>query len=286
MMGDLDFPRLAALIDEALAEDLGGHGDLSSDGAVPDSTLGQAALVAKESGVLAGLPVAQAVFHHVDRHLEVDWRLRDGDGVQAGDVVGHVRGRLQTLLTAERTALNFVQRLSGIATVTAQYVKAVQGTGAVVLDTRKTTPAFRVLEKYAVRMGGGTNHRFGLFDMVMIKDNHIDAAGGIGPAVEGVRSMLAARGLSVPIEVETRNLDEVAQALAQSVDRIMLDNMSLEMMGEAVGLVAGRVPLEASGNVTLERIRAIAETGVNFISVGALTHSVKALDLSLRIVGE
>lgn len=282
-MSLFDARQLSMIIDMALAEDLGTHGDLTSDAAVPDHAQGEAVLVAKEAGVLAGLPIAEAVFKHVNRHIQVEWLRTDGSTVQVEEQVGFVRGPLQAILTAERTALNFVQRLSGIATVSAEYVRAVAGTGAIVLDTRKTTPTFRQFEKYAVRMGGAANHRIGLYDMVMIKDNHIDAAGGIQPAVDGVRAMLETRGLTVPIEVETRNLDEVRQALKAGVNRIMLDNMNLEMMREAVALIAGISEVEASGNVTLDRIHDIAETGVDYISVGALTHSVKALDLSLRI---
>jgi len=282
-MSPFDKQHLSSLIDTALAEDLGDHGDLTSDAAVPDNAMGEAVLIAKEEGILAGLPVAEAVFKHVDRQTQVEWLKLDGNPVMNGEKIGRISGRMQAILTAERTALNFLQRLSGIATVSSQYVKAVAGTEARVLDTRKTTPAFRHLEKYAVRMGGAVNHRMGLYDMVMIKDNHIDAAGGIGPAVQGVRALLDARGIDVPIEVETRNLDEVRYALKAGVDRIMLDNMSLAMMREAVLLIEKRAEVEASGNVTLDRIRDIAETGVNFVSVGALTHSVKALDLSLKI---
>ncbi len=272
-----------AMIDAALSEDLGNYGDLTSDAAVPDSVIGEAVLLAKETGIIAGLPVAEAVFKEVDRNIVVDWLKLDGNRVEAGDVIGYIKGCLQAILTAERTALNFLQRLSGIATISSIYKEAIKGTEAIVLDTRKTTPGFRALEKYAVRLGGASNHRMGLYDMIMIKDNHIDAAGGIQAAVDGVRRMLLERNISVPIEVETRNISEVHYALNAGADRIMLDNMSIDMMTQAVALIAGRAEVEASGNVNLETIRKIAETGVNFISVGALTHSVKALDLSLKI---
>ncbi|HEV3049357.1 MAG TPA: carboxylating nicotinate-nucleotide diphosphorylase, partial [Longimicrobium sp.] len=238
---------------------------------------------AKVSGVIAGSDVAVEVFRRVDPSLQVAVDAADGTAVEPGDLAMTIRGSARSILTGERTALNFMQRLSGVATVTRRYVRAVQGTGARVIDTRKTTPGMRALEKAAVVAGGGANHRFGLHDMVMIKDNHIAAAGGITAAVEAVRRRND-RGLRV--EVETTNLDEVREALAAGVDRIMFDNMSVPLMDEAVALVRAHHPrpeTEASGGITLETIGGYAGTGVDFISVGALTHSAPSLDLSLQL---
>jgi len=236
-------------------------------------------ICAKAPGVVAGLPVAEAVFSRVDGSLRFMPRVEDGDTVAPGDVVAEVEGPARGMLAAERIALNFLQRLSGIATLTRAFVDAVAGTQATILDTRKTHPGYRVLEKYAVRMGGGQNHRTGLYDMILIKDNHIEAAGSITAAVE--RACAAYPDLLV--EVEVKNLDELHEALPLDVDRIMLDNMDLDQMRTAVQIAAGRVPLEASGNVNLERVAAIAATGVDYISVGALTHSAPALDLSMLV---
>jgi nicotinate-nucleotide pyrophosphorylase (carboxylating) len=271
-----------ALIDAALAEDVG-PGDFTTLWTVPQERRAEARIVAKSPGVIAGAEVAAEVFHRVDPSLEVTMDAVDGTAVMPGDVAMTVRGPARSILTAERTALNFMQRLSGVATVTRRYVRAVQGTGARVIDTRKTTPGMRALEKAAVVAGGGANHRFGLHDMVMIKDNHIAAAGGITAAVEAVRRQND-RGLKV--EVETTTLDEVREALAAGADRIMFDNMSCPLMHEAVELVRGADPrpeTEASGGITLETIHAYAETGVDFISIGALTHSAPSLDLSLQL---
>jgi quinolinate synthase len=243
-------------------------------------------IVAKEAGVIAGLPVARAVFRRVDPAIQFVDHVVDGQEVVLGELVAEVSGPARGLLAAERTALNFLQRLSGIATLTGRFVDAVACSGATILDTRKTPPGYRVLDKYAVRMGGGINHRLALYDMILIKDNHVDAAGGIVLAVERARAAYP----ELPVEVEVRDLDELRQALtiAPSLDRILLDNMSPEQMRQAVALVAaapeaGRVLLEASGGVTLERAAEIAATGVDFLSVGALTHSVKALDLSMKV---
>lgn len=272
---------LHAIIARALAEDLG-SGDVTSQWTLPAEVILQGQLLAKEDGVLAGLQVAKRVFALVDERIEWHPHATDGAAIRAGEVVAEVRGPGISLLSAERTALNFLQRMSGIATLTRRYVEAVAGTGAVILDTRKTAPGLRILDKWAVRLGGGQNHRFGLFDMVLIKDNHIAGAGGITAAVARVRAKNLA---GLPVEVEVKTLDELEEALAlhPPVDRIMLDNMPLEVLGQAVRLSAGRVPLEASGGVNLETVRAIAEAGVDYISVGALTHSVKALDISLDI---
>ena len=275
-------PEALALIDAALAEDVG-PGDFTTLWTVPEERRAQARIVARSAGVIAGSEVAVEVFRRVDSSLEVSVEAPDGTAVEPGDVAMTVRGSARAILTAERTALNFLQRLSGVATVTRRYVRAVEGTGARVIDTRKTTPGMRALEKAAVVAGGGTNHRFGLHDMVMIKDNHVAAAGGIPAAVEAVRRRND-RGLRV--EVETTDLDEVRQALAAGVDRIMFDNMSVPQMREAVALVRAADPrpeTEASGGITLETIGVYAATGVDFVSVGALTHSAPALDLSLQL---
>lgn len=271
---------IEVLVQMALAEDLADRGDVTTQAIIAQATThGQ--IVVKASGVIAGLPVAQAVFARIDTGVVFEPQVADGDAVQPGTVVCTLRGSAQSLLTGERTALNFLQRLSGISTLTRRFVDAAAGTKAVILDTRKTTPGWRLLEKYAVRMGGGQNHRIGLYDAVMIKDNHIAAAGGITAAVEMVRAYPQAAGLPVIVEVDT--LAQLEEALALGVDQILLDNMDEATMRQAVTMTAGRVPLEASGNMSLERVAAVAATGVNFISVGALTHSAPALDLSMRL---
>jgi len=263
----------------ALEEDIG-DGDATTLFTIPtDAALG-GRFIAKEPGVIAGLAVAQLAFRLVDERVVLTPHIADGDSVQQGQAFAVVRGPCQALLTAERVALNFLQRMSGIATLTRRYVEAVQGTRAVILDTRKTAPGLRLLDKWAVRIGGGQNHRFGLYDMVLIKDNHIAAVGSIAEAVARVR---AADPRRRPIEVEVKTLVELEEALALDVDRILLDNMSLDEMRHAVRLTNGRTPLEASGNVTLENVAEVAATGVDTISVGALTHSVRALDISLGL---
>jgi len=266
------------LIELALAEDVG-SGDLTTESTVPEGRSGQAAIVAKAHGVLAGLPVAAEVFRRVDARIGFETLALDGEPVAPGDVVARLQGPLPGILTAERTALNFLARLSGIATTTARFVDAVAPYKAVILDTRKTTPGWRLLEKYAVRCGGGRNHRLGLYDMVLIKDNHIAACGSISEAVRRVR----AAGGEVPIEVEVRTLEELEEALGLGVDRILLDNMDLATLREAVHLAGGKVPLEASGGITLENVAQVAACEVDFISVGAITHSAPALDLSLEL---
>ncbi len=272
------------LIERALGEDLGDRGDLTAQFTLCGTESGRARILARQPGVVAGLPVAARVFEKVDPTLRVETRVPDGTAVRTGEEVLAVAGALRSVLTAERTALNFLQRLSGVATRTRAFVERVAGTGAVILDTRKTTPGWRALEKYAVKAGGGANHRFGLFDLILIKENHIAAAGSIAAAVERARAGLRADKLDLEIEVEARTFDEVKQALAAGADRIMLDNMSVARVREAVAFVAGRAKLEASGGITLENVRAYAETGVDYISVGALTHSAPALDLSLLLV--
>lgn len=273
---------LAKLVELALAEDLGDNGDITTRATVPADIRLTGQVVAKAKGVIAGLPAFTAVYQQVDAALNVQLCVHDGAEVDAGTVICTVNGSAGSILSGERVALNFLQRLSGIATLTARFVEAVRGTRAVILDTRKTTPGWRLLEKYAVRMGGGQNHRMGLYDAVMVKDNHIAAAGGLEQAVARVRSDPTARELPLIVEVET--LDQLKDALALRPDRILLDNMSLDIMAAAVQLAAGRVSLEASGNVSLATVRAIAETGVDFISVGALTHSAPALDLSIKLL--
>jgi nicotinate-nucleotide pyrophosphorylase (carboxylating) len=272
-----------ALIDAALTEDVG-DGDFTTLWTVPEERRAEARIVAKAAGVTAGSEVAAEAFRRVDPSLEVEVSAPDGTALLPGDLAMVIRGSARSILTAERTALNFLQRLSGVATVTHRYVAAVQGTGARVIDTRKTTPGMRLLEKAAVVAGGGANHRVGLHDMVMIKDNHIAAAGGITAAVDAVRARND-RGLRV--EVETTTLEEVREALRTGADRIMFDNMSPVLMRQAVEIVHAhdgpRPETEASGGITLETIRSYAETGVDFVSIGALTHSAPALDLSLQL---
>ncbi|MBP7341554.1 MAG: carboxylating nicotinate-nucleotide diphosphorylase [Syntrophaceae bacterium] len=272
---------IKTLIKAALAEDIG-PGDITTEATVSPRREGRALAVAKGDFVVAGLDVFAAVFQALDKKIRVTGRVTDGRRIKKGTVIAEVEGRLAAILQAERTALNLFQRMSGIATQTARYVAAARGTKARILDTRKTVPGLRLLDKMAVRLGGGANHRFGLYDAVLIKDNHIEAAGGIAAAVAAQR-----RRLKKParIEVETKNLCEVAEALSCGVDVIMLDNMTCAAMKKAVGLVAGRALVEASGNVTLRRVRAIAATGVDWISVGELTHSVRAADISLLVSG-
>jgi nicotinate-nucleotide pyrophosphorylase (carboxylating) len=271
--------NLPAIIDQALREDVGA-GDVTTLATIPPDLQGEGRLLAKSPGIVAGLEVARRTFHTVSAQIEFMPEAADGDLVAAGRYLATVRGPVQALLTGERVALNFLQRMSGIATLTRQYSDAVAGTRARILDTRKTAPGLRLLDKWAVLLGGGMNHRIGLYDMALIKDNHITAAGGVTAAVQRVR---ARWGMSLPIEVEVKNLAELKEALALEVDQIMLDNMTLEQMAVAVELVAGAVPLEASGNVSLETVAAIAATGVDYISVGKLTHSVEAMDISFKL---
>ncbi|TDI88334.1 MAG: carboxylating nicotinate-nucleotide diphosphorylase [Caldithrix sp.] len=275
--------EVEALIDLALKEDLGENGDVTSNFILNSDKEGQASIIAKQAGIIAGLPIAERVFQKVNPALTVQNRVEEGTKVEPSEEVVRISGPLGDILTAERTALNFLQRLSGIATLTAEYVRQTGGTQAKILDTRKTTPGFRMLEKYAVRKGGGQNHRFGLYDMVLIKENHISTAGGIINAVQQIREQMAAGNLDLQIEIEVRSLTEVEQALNLKVDRLMLDNMSLDQIREAVELVSDKVELEVSGGVNCGTVRAIAETGVDYISVGALTHSAPALDLSLLV---
>jgi nicotinate-nucleotide pyrophosphorylase (carboxylating) len=266
------------LIDRALAEDVGA-GDVTTAALVPADARARARIVQKSPGVVAGLRVAEAVFRRVDPGLRWHPHAREGEWREEG-LVAEVAGGTPSILRGERVALNFLGHLSGIATLTARFVRAVDGTEAVILDTRKTTPGMRALEKQAVKVGGGQNHRFGLFDAVLVKENHITAAGGVG---EATRRALAAASDEMRVEIECASLGDVDEALAAGATSLLLDNFSNEELTEAVARVAGRAELEASGNVTLATVRAIAETGVDYISVGALTHSAPALDLSLRL---
>ena len=268
-------PEILEAIQRALAEDIG-SGDATSNSIIPPAASMQGQIIAKQEGVIAGLDVAQAVYAAFDPKVEFQPQAQEGTRVVNRQVVAKVSGLARSLLTAERTALNFLGRISGIATLTRSFVEAVAGTKAIILDTRKTAPGLRMVDKLAVRRGGGQNHRIGLFDMILIKDNHIDFAGSLEEAV--IRSRAAHSGLE--IEVEARTLEHVETALKLRVERILLDNMSRETMTKAVRIAAGRAKLEASGNVALETVRKIAETGVDFISIGALTHSAKVFDVS------
>jgi nicotinate-nucleotide pyrophosphorylase (carboxylating) len=280
----LDPEAIYAQIARALEEDLpGGSEDTTSAATISEQARGRADFAAREPGVVAGLAVAAMVFGYVmGDDVEIADRVADGTRVAKGDVVMRVAGPTRGLLTAERTALNFASHLSGVATATSRWVQALEGTSARVLDTRKTLPGWRALQKYAVRCGGGVNHRFSLSDMAMVKDNHVIAAGGVVPALEAVRA--AYPGL--PVEVEVTDLQQLRELLDAGCERILLDNMPTPMMAAAVAINAGRAELEASGGLTIERARRVGETGVDFISVGALTHSVKVFDIGMDLVGE
>ncbi len=272
------------LIDLAVREDVG-DGDHSSLSCIPFEKQGKVKLLVKQPGVLAGVGIAKRVFEKIDPAIQVEMLLKDGQEICSGDIAFYVTGRVQSLLKSERLVLNIMQRMSGIATQTAEYVKLVAGTGAILLDTRKTTPGSRVLDKLAVKIGGGQNHRMGLYDMVMLKDNHIDFAGGIREAVGRVKDYLQQLGKNLPIEVEVRTLADLEILLGlDGVTRVMFDNFSVEQTRKAVTMVAGRIETESSGGITRETIRGYAETGVTYISVGALTHQIKSLDLSLKAV--
>jgi nicotinate-nucleotide pyrophosphorylase (carboxylating) len=274
----------AALIDpavaSALAEDLGLAGDITTDSTISPAIKATAVFAVRKPGVIAGLDVAAAAFRQLDAATSFRKLVSDGARVDAGTVLARVSGSARTLLTGERVALNFLGRMSGIATLTQHYVDAIAGTRAHIIDTRKTTPGLRAFEKYAVRAGGGMNHRIGLFDAVLIKDNHIAVAGGIGAAIEAAR---ARAGHMVKVEVEVDTLDQLKEALKHRIDAVLLDNMTPAQLAEAVRLVAGRVITEASGGVNLDTVRAVAEAGVDLISVGALTHSAPVLDIGLDI---
>lgn len=274
--------KIDALISHALAEDLG-DGDHSSLSCIPEHAEKEAYLLMKSSGIVAGLALVEPVFHQLDPNMSFDFLVKDGDQVNKGDIILRLKGKVRAILSGERLILNCLQRMSGIATKVDRLRSIIAHTNAQLLDTRKTTPNVRMLEKWAVQIGGGQNHRFGLYDMIMLKDNHIDFAGGISPAVNAAKDYVSKLGKKLKIVVETRNLAEVGEAVSVGgVDRIMLDNMSLADMHSAVALINGRAETEASGGITEETIKQIAETGVDFISVGALTHSFESLDISLK----
>lgn len=269
-------------IAHSLQEDVG-SGDHSSLASIPQGTMGKAHMLIKGDGIIAGLELAYTIFKQVDENLEVELLLKDGHVVKKGDKALLVKGSVHGILKAERLVLNCAQRLSGIATMANKVAKLIEGQNTKILDTRKTTPGIRFLEKWAVTVGGGYNHRFGLYDMVMLKDNHVDYAGGIEQAIARTRKYLVEKELNLKIEIETRNINEVKQVLKTGgVDRIMLDNFSPHQIKEALALIDGRFETEASGGITLETVHSYAETGVDFISIGALTHSVKSLDISLK----
>lgn len=269
------------IIVEALREDIG-DGDHTSLATIPDSTFGTAHLVIKENGILCGIHIAEKVFKTVDPKINFKIQIQDGKEVKKGDVVLNIEGNSRSILMAERLALNFMQRLSGIATFTHKMVKQLDGLHTRLLDTRKTTPLMRELEKYAVKTGGGENHRMGLYDMIMIKDNHVDFAGGIINAIESTNNYLAKKGKKLKIEIEVRNFEELNEVLKNGkINRIMLDNFSPQELQKAVELIGGRYETEASGGINFDTVRAYGETGVDFISMGALTHQIKSLDMSL-----
>lgn len=275
-------PFVDDLIELAIREDIG-DGDHSSLSCIPHDERGRMKLLVKQEGILAGVEVAQRVLKRLDPEVKFEQLLEDGARIKPGDIAFYVEGRLISLLQAERILLNIMQRMSGVATQTAIYVKELEGLKTKVLDTRKTTPGMRVLDKMAVKLGGGENHRIGLFDMVILKDNHIDFAGGILKAIPRVREYLKEKGKNIPIELEVRSLDDIRDVFAAGgCDRIMLDNFTPEMTREAVKLIDGRIEIESSGGITLKNLREYAECGVDFISVGALTHQIKSLDLSLK----
>ena len=277
-------PFVNSLIELAIAEDLG-DGDHTSLASIPRAARGRMRLLVKQDGVIAGIEVAQMVFRRLDPEVAFGQLIEDGARVKYGDEAFYVEGRIISLLQAERIILNIMQRMSGVATETARYVARLEGLKTKVLDTRKTTPGMRVLDKMAVKLGGGENHRMGLFDMILLKDNHIDFAGGIIPAVTQVREYLAKKGKDLPIEVEVRTMEDIDDVFAAGgVDRIMLDNFSVELTREAVRKIAGRAETESSGGITYDTIRAYGECGVDFVSVGALTHQIKSLDMSLKAV--
>ena len=270
------------LIDLAFAEDIG-DGDHTTLCCIPDTAMGKSHLLIKEDGILAGVEVAKRVFARFDPTMQVEVLIGDGAHVKKGDIAMVVTGKVRSLLQTERLMLNIMQRMSGIATMTAKYVERLKGTKTHVLDTRKTTPGLRMLEKQAVKIGGGMNHRIGLFDMILLKDNHIDFAGGIANAINRCHEYLKEKGLDLKIEIEVRNFDELQQAMdCGGINRIMLDNFSVENTKKAVEMVAGKYETESSGGITFDTIRDYAECGVDFISVGALTHSVKGLDMSFK----
>ena len=277
----IDNPLIDAVIDIAFKEDIG-DGDHTTLSCIPHDLEGRARLLVKQDGILCGVELAKKIFAKFDPTLKMTQYLHDGDAIKKGDVAFVVEGKTISILQTERLVLNFMQRLSGIATQTHEYVKLLEGTGTKILDTRKTTPGLRLLEKYAVKVGGGENHRIGLYDMILIKDNHIDYAGGVTAAITKTKEYLKAKGKNLKIEVEARTLDEIKEILNFDVDRILIDNFTPEETKTAVALINGKCKTESSGGITKESIRAYAEAGVDYISVGALTHHINSLDLSLK----
>ena len=277
----IDNPLIDAVIDIAFKEDIG-DGDHTTLSCIPHDLEGRARLLVKQDGILCGVELAKKIFAKFDPTLKMTQYLHDGDAIKKGDVAYVVEGKTISILQTERLVLNFMQRLSGIATQTHEYVKLLEGTGTKILDTRKTTPGLRLLEKYAVKVGGGENHRIGLYDMILIKDNHIDYAGGVTAAITKTKEYLKAKGKNLKIEVEARTLDEIKEILKFDVDRILIDNFTPEETKTAVALINGKCKTESSGGITKESIRAYAEAGVDYISVGALTHHISSLDLSLK----
>lgn len=281
---DLDKTILEPFIRQALAEDVG-DGDHTSLSTIPEGQQGKAKLLVKDTGILAGVSVGLEIFKVVDARLEVEVLISDGQAVKPGDIAFYVRGSVHSILKAERLVLNTMQRMSGIATTTAHIVELLAGTRTQVLDTRKTTPGLRYIEKLAVKIGGGVNHRFGLYDMILIKDNHVDYAGGTARAINAAKAYLSSRELNIPIEIEVRNLAELNEVIESGgVDRILLDNFTFDKLKEAVALINGRFITEASGGITEDNVLEYALCGVDYVSMGALTHSVKSLDLSLKAV--
>jgi len=281
----LDKEYIHSFIANALAEDVG-DGDHTSLATIPAGTQGKARLLVKDTGILAGVELSLEIFKQVDPNLKVNVLLQDGAAIKPKDIAFEVEGDAQSILTAERLVLNCMQRMSGVATKTHGIVELLKGTNTKVLDTRKTTPGMRYLEKWAVKIGGGVNHRFGLFDMILIKDNHVDYSGGIKQAIRNTKHYLQKTGKKLAIEIEVRNLDELQQVLDEGgIDRILIDNFDLENLRKAVSMIGGKYETEASGGITIDNIRQYAECGVDYISVGALTHSVRSLDLSLKAVG-
>jgi len=272
------------IIAHAINEDIG-DGDHTSLAVIPQETLGKAHLKIKDNGILAGMPVAEKIFQKIDPSLEMTILKKDGEKIRPADIAFEIKGKIQSILSAERLVLNFMQRLSGIATETHRIVEQIRGLETKILDTRKTTPNLRELEKYAVRIGGGYNHRMGLYDMIMIKDNHVDFAGGVVPAIESVHKYLKTTGRKLKIEIEVRNFEELYEVITHGkVDRIMLDNFSPEDLADAIGIINREFETEASGGINLSNVRQYAETGVDFISIGSVTHNFRSLDMSLKAV--
>jgi len=274
--------NISEIIKQALQEDIG-DGDHSSLASIPENAQGKMILLAKENGIIAGIEIAKEILKQIDPSIAITCFKKDGDEITVGDIVFELAGTVRSMLSAERTLLNFMQRMSGIATASKKYTEAVKRTNTIILDTRKTTPNMRVLEKYAVTMGGAKNHRFGLYDMIMLKDNHIDFAGGIEKAIDNTHEYLKKNNLNLKIEIETRTIEDVKRVVKHGkINRIMLDNFSPEKIVEALQIINKKFETEASGGITLENINEYAKTGVDYISIGALTHHIKSLDLSLK----